>query len=623
MSKSLYFYIIFALLAVLFGLLFIPTINRLEVSGLAGQIISSISLYSDFLLFAGVVALLVNGARTFRVLGYTIFILFVLIYSTQFAAVYLTGEYISPTAIANFRHIGLILTTSKAFIAFLICTFLLILTITAEKFFTKSAGKNLLMISLLCIAVAGLLKLDKYWLTNDIFSTGEKPNHSDSNALVLTSPITALLKSYKKTQFKSDKSPLSKAELSTATEFGIVFNTREMFPLVKDYIYKSDLPFPVKDNLKTVNRPFNIIVFFTEGLSARIIQPYNNQYQNLTPNIAEFATRAMRVDNYYNHTFATYRGLLGQLCSIFPVYASGKINLQTDYYCLGNLLNRNDYDTYFLHSQQKAKTNLGAMFSKANLSHIMAEDSLRKLYLGGEVRKRSLALSDQQFFKTAINHIQTLEQRQKVGEQTPFFVGLYNIETHAFYHMSDDGVKYEEQDKYILHSIHNYDDAFGKFWQYFKQSDLYANTIVILTSDHTHFQGKDYVSLVKNQSDYMPHFVDRIPLLIYHPGLELPASYDAQYASSIDFAPTLAHLMKFDNRPNSFLGNSIFERSGKKGLAYGDGYIYVIDENGIKTQNQYFKNPQEETSINQMYKVINNIHHLEVEGLIWNKNLDK
>ncbi len=404
-------------------------------------------------------------------------------------------------------------------------------------------------------------------------------NQTDEKSVKYSSPIKALINSLEKTQQSSLKSRLMvEAELKKVSKFGIYYNERNSFPLIKDYIYNAEVPFPAKRNQFNPGEPLNIIIFFSEGLSARVIQPYNNQYPDLTPNIADFTSSAMKVDNYYNHTFATYRGLLGQLCSIFPMHAGGQTIQQTDYYCLGDLFNEEGYDTYFLFSQQKKKTDLDELLAKTSINHLLAQDDLRHLYLADEPAKRPLALSDQQFFKAAIEHLHSLEHQLKTGDETPFFMGLYNIGTHAYYHMSDDGVTYKEQDNYILNAIHNYDNAFGKFWLYFKQSALFNNTIVIFTADHAHFQGKDFASLVSMQQDYQSYFVDKIPLLIYHPRMELPMSFDAKHTSSLDLAPTIAQLMKFKNRSNSFLGQSVFERVSNEGLAYGDGNIYLIGQ---------------------------------------------
>jgi phosphoglycerol transferase MdoB-like AlkP superfamily enzyme len=401
-------------------------------------------------------------------------------------------------------------------------------------------------------------------------------------------------------------------------EFGIHYDRRAEYPLVKGDIYGGELPFATTGAGEAPRRHLNVIVFFSEGLSARVMQPYSEAYPGLTPNIEEFAASAMRVDNYYNHTFATYRGLLGQLCSIFPVYAGGRFNPDTDYYCLADLLGDEGYQSHFLFSQQRARTKLDEVLGKANVDQVLAQEDLQRLYLQGEQAGRPLALSDQQFFDAFIAHLRFLEGQQASGDGAPFVLGLYNIETHAYYHASDDGVSYAGHDSYILDSIRNFDDAFGRFWSYFKASGLFQNTIVVFTADHAHFQGKDFVALVNQQPDYQRMFVDRIPLIIYHPEMQLPPSFDAKNASSIDLAPSLAHLLQLENRPNAFVGRSIFERSGSESLAWGEGHVFLIGPDGVEIHGNSTQAPAGDTRLNRLYRGLKALHTLEINGRVWN-----
>ena len=623
MSRSSYFLFISIVLSLVFSQLFFYQLDGHEAATFLLRVISVNHIVAEFLFMAGLLGLLVNGKLLFRLVGYLLFMLLVLVYSFQYASLFISGDYLSPTAIDNVQHIGLILSPGKTAILTVLGVFLLALVIAGECYFKAASKIRTALVLLCCIALAVLLRADVYWLGKDLLAARAGLYHSGVNSSDSASPMQVFTQSLGRTwQSVQKRRPLSKAELRELTKFGLVYDEQKEYPLIKDYIYQADLPFQQRADRRDTGTDFNVIVFLSEGLSARVMQPYSDAYPGLTPNIAEFATSAMRVDNYYNHTFATYRALLGQLCSIFPVLAGGQINADTDYYCLGDLFNEEGYDSYFLFSQQKQKTKLDEVLAKSNISQILAQKDLSDLYLDGKAGKRPLALSDQQFLQATIAHLRSQEEMQNSGDQTPFFIGLYNIETHAYYEASDDGVEYEGYDSYILDSIHNYDDAFGKFWAYFQQSSLFENTIVIFTTDHTHFQGQDFIGLVNKQPDYKPLFVDRIPLLIYHPGLELPAVFDANYASSIDLAPTIAQLMKFDNRSNPFLGRSIFDRVANEALAYGEDHIYLIDSGGIEVQNEYFVQPVNDTRINQMYKVINNFHALETEGRIWNRGND-
>lgn len=618
MSRAVYFLLVAAVSALVFSQLFFYQLGGYENATLPVRAIATNHLIAEFMFMTGFVVLLVNGRFLFRIFAYTLFMLFMLLCGAQYVAQLLTGDFLTPTAIDNVQHIGLVLNPAKTAVAGMLLLGLTLIVFLAERFFTRAGKLSVALIMLGCFSLAALLKADGRWLDTEIKAQRARMYYSNVNLGSPTAPVEAFAHSLgrlRQTHYRNK--PLSAGELQALADFGITYSADSDYPLVKDHFYASELPFAAKNTQAGKNEPLNVILFLSEGISARVIQPYNDEYPDLTPNIAGFAESAMRVDNYYNHTFATYRGLLGQMCSIFPVYAGGQINEDTGYYCLGNLFDEEAYETYFLFSQQKAKTRLDEVLAKTNVRHILAQEDLSRLFLDGEAGKRDLALSDQQFMRATIGQLQALEARQAQGDTKPFLLGFYNIETHAYYQAADDGVSYAGHDSYILDSIRNYDDAFGRFWAYFRQSDLFDNTVVVFTSDHAHFQGRDFVGLVSNQADYQPYFVDRIPLLVYHPGLELPAAFDAANASSIDLAPTIAHLLGLANRPNSFIGRSIFERATDQSLAFGEGHVFLIGPAGIRVQGEYFIEPQKDLDLNLMFKVMNNINTLEKRGRIW------
>lgn len=621
-SRPLFFLVILGISALVFSQLYFYQLGGYRDATLFVRLVSTNHLLAEFLVVTGLVAALVNGHLLWRVFAYILFVLFMSVCGAQYVALVLTSDFLTPTALDNIRHIGLVMSPQKTVMAVTFLCCLVVAVGCAERFFTRTGKIRVALLVFLCFVLGMMLRFDVYWLDEQTQTQRTSMYYSNVNLGIPTAPVQALAQSLGRLQqVHHQNKPLTENELQEVTDFGIAYSADNDYPLIKDHFYRSELPFAAQAGQALTSEGMNVILFLSEGISARVIQPYNEQYPGLTPNIAAFAESAMRVDNYYNHTFATYRGLLGQMCSVFPVYAGGQVSEGTDYYCLGNLLNEEAYETYFLFSQQKAKTKLDEVLAKTNVSHVLAQEELSARFLDGEAGKRDLALSDQQFMRATIAQLQALEQQQAAGNGVPFFLGFYNIETHAYYHAADDGVSYAGHDSYILDSIRNFDDTFGKFWDYFRQSGLYRNTIVVFTSDHAHFQGRDFVGLVDNQPDYQRFFVDRIPLLVYHPGLELPARYDAAYASSIDLAPTIAHLMELGNRPNAFVGRSIFERASNQGLAFGEGHVFLIGPAGIRVQGEYFVEPQKDFDLNLMYKVMNNFNTLEKQRRIWDRRL--
>ena len=148
--------------------------------------------------------------------------------------------------------------------------------------------------------------------------------------------------------------------------------------------------------------------------------------------------------------------------------------------------------------------------------------------------------------------------------------------------------------------------------------------MVILTADHTHYPDRDYVKLVANDPGYVPVFVDRIPLIIYHPTKQLPTEFDAGNASSINFTPSLIHLLGLENRPNPFLGRSIFDPAGQntpgsgRSIAAGGDEIFLIDDSGVhKMGHESAAIRSQQQELDFIDNLMSTIWQLEQHNRIW------
>lgn len=164
------------------------------------------------------------------------------------------------------------------------------------------------------------------------------------------------------------------------------------------------------------------------------------------------------------------------------------------------------------------------------------------------------------------------------------------------------------------------DDAFGKFWKYFKKSVYSDNTIIVFTSDHCHYYDKDYLKLMKksHEDDYQKYFVDRIPLLIHAPHSNLPKKFDAKNATSISLAPTIVQLMGFANEPTTFMGESLFDRTSDKGIAsIGDSTFLIHDKIYILNTIPSVDKPL----LDLVDRYIHEVHILEMSNKLIPENL--
>lgn len=353
------------------------------------------------------------------------------------------------------------------------------------------------------------------------------------------------------------------------------------FPFLKDQLDSPPLPFPAT---RKVSRP-NVIVLFIEGESARLFETYGGRYPGLTPNVSRMARRAMVIDDYFNHTAATFRGLQGQLTSGYPQHGgadggagwmdgAAATYAKRSYATLPKMLHRRGYETVFFspHSSSDVMTRLAQMLG---FDQIYTAQRSRSELLSNPEPLFGEALTDHDAYAALSGF---LERRQG---NAPFFISLYSLNTHAFLDIPASGESYRGGNEPSLNTLHTADAAFGEFYKRFMASKYAGNTLLILTTDHAHYPEPPYVRVAGHP--YQPYFVDRIPLLIQAPWLRLPRRFDAHGRTSLDLAPTILQILGIRRVSNSFLGHSLFgpRRAQSFSIAAIGQAIYAIQHGRV------------------------------------------
>lgn len=357
------------------------------------------------------------------------------------------------------------------------------------------------------------------------------------------------------------------------------------YPFLRDHAYRSALPFPRRAGAPG-RRP-NIIIVFAEGVSARLLGAYGGGHEGLTPQLDGFAGRAMRVDDYFNHTAATFRGLEGQLSSGFSFAGGGgkegwvvddrravlaRIRRQS----LPRVVGAAGYESHMFVPHRQARP-LIRMLESLGFTKVHTYESLERELLGGEGRTRpgTTGLDDQSLFRGLVAF---LERRAAAGNERPFLAATYNIGTHAFLKSSKNDIAYGASGNPVLDKVHNLDAVLGEFLRYFLASPYADDTLLLVTSDHATYPEPAYREAAG--PGLKPYFVDRIPLLVHDPFHELPPTFDAQGRNSLGLAPTVLHLAGLQTQSNAFVGRSLFEpRSLPVGIAaLGAKYFLTVPE---------------------------------------------
>ena len=578
-------------------------------------------LLLDFLWFALALVWAVQLPGRLRLVGYALLGAFGIAYTVQLVAVAVSGQMLSLLAVDNLRHVHLVF--QPHFVAPVAAVLLTLAGIAwALDRLPPSGVGGRVACSLGLLAAVGALREMDAWLPEPAAS-GRRAFYADKDNFFEDGSPIAVLARVLRGQRADKMRPLTRADLERAARFGVRLTTDAEYPFVRDTLASRPVSFPTREDAAT--RP-NLVVFFAEGLSARTLESYGGAFPKLTPSLASLADRGMAVDRYYNHTYATYRGLQGQLCSIFPRHGGvqdwrgepGRLK-NPNYYCLPHLLRDEGYETVFADADLRDDSYLDEMMSELGFDRIDSGEALAARYLGGEDPLGARSLSDYQTMQAVIGLVRELEARGP--DAKPFFLAVYTLQTHAFQQLSRDGVDYEGAENHALDTIHNLDAAFGDFMDALDGSTLSEETVVVFTTDHAHFPEPDYVELVGDDPDYVPVFVDRIPLIVVHPGLSLPARFDARRATSIDLAPTLAHLLGFEARRTPFLGRSLFDRdrrgSDAVGVAAAGWDVHLIDAQGIHTRGHQSVRGRTKEQLDFLHDLLRTLYAIEGRDRIW------
>lgn len=295
----------------------------------------------------------------------------------------------------------------------------------------------------------------------------------------------------------------------------------------KEKFHKDDITNYVSKPQELPENP-NIILIFTEGLSQHII----DDTRGIMPNVSKLQKDSLNFSNYYNHTFATYCGIIGQLYSGYQL---------------------KNPDSNYLVSLQSVLANRGYATSFINTEPNNREFStyLNNLKFGKVVNGTITKGYDVTFDKEAYNDL--LNQMSNQSKDRPFFISMYTFGTHIG--MDSTAKKFQDGKDRVLNRFYNLDVQIGKFIEKFNQSEFADNTILVFTTDHATYVDDEYKKAFPNFSRSLGN-LDKVPLFIYHKGVT-PSDINVQGRNSINLTPTILDYLDISS-PNYFLGNSLF-----------------------------------------------------------------
>lgn len=193
----------------------------------------------------------------------------------------------------------------------------------------------------------------------------------------------------------------------------------------------------------------NVIIIYVEGFSKNIV----SDGRNIVPNISKIAAESLEFTNYYNHTFATLQGLIGQLYSGYQLD-----NMDTNsLISLQSILSTYGYSTIFINTEPENEP-FTQYLSNLGFDKLITDNNL--------VDENTGYINDKEAFEFLYD---VTEQQCKSGQ--PFLTSIYTYGTHVSLDSPDE--VFQDGTDPLLNKFYNMDFQIGQFIQKFKENDAF------------------------------------------------------------------------------------------------------------------------------------------------------
>jgi phosphoglycerol transferase len=324
----------------------------------------------------------------------------------------------------------------------------------------------------------------------------------------------------------------------------------------------------------------NLLLIYLEGLEN--IYTDESLFPGLTPNLARLSKQGQRLSNVSQTlgTGWTIAGISASHCGTPLLYYAEVNGNEVDFSnflanvrCTGDLLKAAGYQQTYMGGADIAFANKGTFLSRHGYDRVLGRNELGPLLADPE-KMGGWGLYDEDLLQLAVTEFDRLAQQQQ-----PFALTLLTVDTHhPVGEPSPSCTPYGEIDNSILHAVHCSDQLIGKFMDSIQAHPAYADTVVILMSDHL---GMRNAAFELFPPDY-PRKLFFLALNHERPILE------PDEVSHMDIAATLPSLLEMEHNLSFLAGFDLTARQKPPAL---DSVSRLQQEHAIATINSSIFSP--------------------------------
>lgn len=299
--------------------------------------------------------------------------------------------------------------------------------------------------------------------------------------------------------------------------------------------------FPQSSTLDAQPLTKNVVVLIVESFGREYIGALNKDleggiYKGYTPFTDSLINKSITFRYTYSNGRKSIDGMPSILSSI-PMFVEpfiltpASMNVYTG---LAGILAKEGYETAFFHGAQNGSMGFQAFAKKIGFQKYFGRTEYEAAK-GTEDFDGTWAVWDEPFMQFYVEEMSKMRQ--------PFMTALFTASSHHPFVIPEKYTKDFPEGNMSIHKCIRYTDmAIGKFFETAQKQPWFANTIFVLTSDHT------------NQSDHAEYQTDLggfcSPIIIYDPSVS--GGIQDKIAQQIDILPTVLGMLGYHKKYLSF-----------------------------------------------------------------------
>lgn len=289
-------------------------------------------------------------------------------------------------------------------------------------------------------------------------------------------------------------------------------------------------------------RGHNVVVLIVESLGSEYMGRLNGLGHTYTPFMDSLCDMGMLFTSAYANGHRSIEGVPAVLASLPTLMYEPFITsryAQNRFSSLPNLLGPLGYESYFMHGGENGTMALLPFANQAGFNHYLG----RREYPESAHHDGHWGIFDHHFLRYASQVFSSSKR--------PFMAGIFTLSSHHPYTVPQEMRGMFPIGTLPIHESIGYaDHALRLFFAEARKTDWYANTLFVITADHT--------SLSEHSKFQTTLGSLAIPILFFHPGDTMLRGEVSTIAQQIDIMPSVLSLLGYD-APYFCLGQNLFD----------------------------------------------------------------